>query len=212
MSLIASPNYKFYLIADDLACGDNSLLYLVEKVIDFGITCVQLRMKNKSLAEIALTGEKLQKILMPKKIPLIINDHITVVKEIDADGVHLGQKDSSIEYARETLGNKIIGLSVENYKQAQVCQNYKVDYFGVGPLFATATKLDAPSLISYMELEKIINILPKPIVVIGGINKSNISLLPLIHVSGVAIAAAVLSAPDPALATVEIAHILDQKI
>ena len=44
----------------------------------------------------------------------MINDDPYLVKKINADGCHLGQKDMDIIKARKIIGEKIIGITCHN--------------------------------------------------------------------------------------------------
>ncbi|MES2997731.1 MAG: thiamine phosphate synthase [Pseudomonadota bacterium] len=203
--------YPLYLIADYTICSPRPLITAVEEVMDHGIACVQLRMKNQASQDVLSLGKQLLALLRPRNIPLIINDHIEIAKTIDADGVHIGQTDKPYAWVRQQLGyKKIIGLSIENIQQAQYSQSLDCDYFGVGPIFATSTKWDANSPIGIENLKKMTSLLPKPIIAIGGINETNLHQVLSCQVSGIAVASAVLSATSPKKSTQALSHIISQ--
>src|SRR3990167_7581894 len=112
----------------------NNLPELISQTIAGGATHIQLRNKNCDKVILFTIGKKLLTITRPKKIPLIINDHIDLALALDADGVHIGQTDLPYSIARKLLGkNKIIGLSIQTLEQAKQAVNCDADYFGVGP-------------------------------------------------------------------------------
>jgi thiamine-phosphate pyrophosphorylase len=190
-------DYSLYLITDSQLCAPRKLLAVVADAIDAGVTCVQLREKNATQIEIFNCGKELLTILRPRKIPLIINDYANIAFELDADGVHLGQSDMSYFQARALLGsNKIIGLSIENLLQAEHFQHLAVDYFGVGPIFATTTKLDAAQAIGIEQLKLIRQTVHQPLVAIGGINHHNAKQVWQCGVNGIAVASAIMAASD----------------
>lgn len=204
-------NLSLYLIIDDSVCHPDNMVNMAKRVIHCGVTCVQLRMKNATSEIITETGKKLLFLLKPLGIPLIINDHIEIAKNIDADGVHIGQKDIPYFEARNYLGyGKIIGLSIENIKQAQQSQDWDVDYFGVGPVYITTLKPDAARPIGIHQLQQIVQVLKKPVVAIGGLRYQNI--LPVLNagVAGVAVISAIISAPDPEFAAKNLAEIIER--
>ena len=141
-----------YLILDDGLCPPQFMVEQIKQLLDSGITCVQLRMKQPSEL-LEKLGRELLNILKTKKVPLIINDHIEIAAKIDVDGVHIGQKDMPYADARKYLGYEGIGLSVENLAQAKQCQQLDVDYFGIGPVFATKTKIDAANPMGIQQLK-----------------------------------------------------------
>lgn len=105
----------------------------------------------------------------------LINDRIDIAQAVDAEGVHLGQKDMNLSIARKILGNeKIIGISAENLKEALEAENNGADYIGVGAVFYTGTKKDINIPIELSGLREICRNIKIPKVAIGGINASNI--------------------------------------
>lgn len=206
-------DYSLYLIADCNLSNADEISHQVAAAVAHGVSCVQLRGKTLSQQQLIKVGRTLQRKLKPLKIPLIINDSIDVAQQIDADGVHLGQKDSLVALAREKLGaHKIIGLSLENEAQAYCCANLDVDYFGVGPVFVTTTKQDASSPLGIQGLQKIKTIInTKPIIAIGGINAANLTSVLDCNVGGIAVASAILDMKNPTGATQQLRCIIDAR-
>ncbi len=191
-------DYSFYLIADEQVCAPRSIVQAVAMVIDYGVTCVQLRMKHRSTEEMLAVGKPLATLLRSKKIPLIINDNVDVALALDAEGIHIGQSDSPCSLVRQQIGEqKIVGLSIENQGQAKRCRDFDCDYFGVGPIFPTKSKLDAAPPLGLSQLKEIVYLLPKPVVAIGGIHTQNITSVLQTNIAGVAVASAIFSAADP---------------
>ena len=204
-------DYSYYLIADEQACAPLSIIDAVLQVIDSGVSCVQLRMKNQTPENIINTGKELLHLLRARKIPLIINDHPEIAQAIDADGVHIGQTDIPYRKVRQQLGyKKIIGLSIENIQQAKQCRHYDCDYFGVAPVFASATKQYHTPPLGIANLNQITSVLNAPIVALGGINLHNIQSVLATNVSGVAIASAIFSADQPHSMSQKLAHAILQ--
>ena len=103
----------------------------------------------------------------------MINDDPWLAKNLNADGCHLGQKDTDILNARKILGKKIIGITCHNsIVLAKRAIKNKADYLAFGAFFPTKTKR-ARFKASMTILKKIKKITKKPIVVIGGINDKN---------------------------------------
>ncbi|MFI5324219.1 MAG: thiamine phosphate synthase, partial [Thermodesulfobacteriota bacterium] len=99
-----------YVITDKKLVPRDKFVANVEKAVKGGAHVVQLREKDPPSGDIISLGKDL--LYMTKKygIPLIVNDSIELVSEIGADGVHLGEDDPPVAYARDVLGNdKIIG-------------------------------------------------------------------------------------------------------
>ena len=168
----------------------------IKQSIDAGVTILQLREKNMDTENFIELGKKVKKITDEMGIKLIINDNIEVCKEIDCEGVHIGQGDISPIEARKILGeDKIIGLSIQTREHLEKSIGSGVDYYGIGAVFSTKTKLDAAD-VSYSDL-KVLSLDSKiPVVAIGGINKSNILELEDTGIAGVAIVSAIYGVED----------------
>lgn len=189
-------NLKLYLVTDRSWAGKMSLESQIEEAIKGGVTIVQLREKNIDEKEFLKLASNVKLITDKYNVKLIINDNVEVAKEIDADGVHLGQGDMDILEARRILGDeKIIGISTKTMEQALDAEKKGADYLGVGAVFSTSTKLDAKSIDSEV-FKNIYETIKIPIVAIGGISLENISLLRNTKISGVAVVSGILAQKD----------------
>ncbi len=189
-------DYSLYLCTDRELMNSDSIEEGVELAIKGGVTIVQLREKNCLGKEFLRIAHGVKEVTDAYEIPLIINDRIDIAMAVDADGVHLGQKDIPASVAREMLGkHKIIGVSAYNAELALRAQKDGADYIGVGDVFGTATKADTHR-VSYDELVKIRKTVKIPIVAIGGVKPENMPRLAGTGVDGVAVVSAVLGAKN----------------
>ena len=196
---------KLYLVTDrDLSLG-RSLEEVVREAVAGGVTMVQLREKDAATGEFIELGRRLKAVLKPLGIPLIINDRVDVALAVDADGVHIGQSDMSYADARRLLGpDKIIGLSVENFKDLEVANGLDVDYIGISPVYGTPTKTDTAEPFGLDGLRKAVQMSVHPTVAIGGMNASTIRDVMAAGADGVAVVSAICSAPSPHTAAEEL--------
>lgn len=182
-----------YAITDRTWLGNNSLYKQVEDAIKGGATFIQLREKNLSYEKFLEEAKKIKEITDKYGVPFVINDNVEIAKEIDADGVHVGQSDTEAKRAREILGkDKIIGISAGNLKEAIDAEKNGADYIGIGSMFHTDTKSDATS-VTFEEAKEITGKVNIPVVAIGGINSENILSLKGTGVDGVAVISAIFS-------------------
>ena len=147
----------------------------------------QMRLKKYSLKEKIVIGKKIKKICESKKVKFIVNDDPFLARRLNADGCHLGQKDTKIQEAREIIGNKIIGVTCHNsIKFAKIAVKLKVDYLAFGAFYPSKTKKTI-----YKATTKILNQVNKitdiPLVAIGGINNENYKKLLLNNANFLAI-------------------------
>ena len=199
-----------YAVTDRTWLNGQTLEEQVEKAIKGGATFLQLREKKLCYDDFLKQAIALKKITDKYNIPFVINDNVDIAIAVDADGVHVGQKDMEAGKVRQKLGqNKIIGVSVQTVEQAILAQKQGADYLGVGAVFSTSTKLDA-SEVSFETLQKICNAVSIPVVAIGGISQSNIMQLKGSGIDGVAVVSAIFAQKDITQATKELVALSKQ--
>lgn len=189
-------NLLLYAVTDRSWLGTESLYSQVKKAIDGGVTFVQLR--EKELAQEAFYKEALeiQALCREKNIPFVINDNVALAKDIDADGVHVGQEDMEAGDVRSLLGpDKIIGVSAHSVEEALLAEKRGADYLGVGAAFSTNSKKDV-SCISHETIRDICQAVQIPVIAIGGINETNIEELKGTGICGVAVISAIFAKKD----------------
>ena len=125
-----------------------------------------------------------------------INDNVRIAKEMDADGVHVGQSDMEADDVRKILGeDKILGVSAQTVEQAVLAEKMGADYLGVGAVFSTSTKKDAAD-VSKETLKAICEAVNIPVIAIGGIGADNILSLQGSGICGIAVVSAIFAAKD----------------
>ncbi len=197
-------DYTLYLCTDRDIMSTETLEQAVEAAVKGGCTVVQLREKNCTSREFYELALSVKNITDYYGVPLIINDRLDIAAAVNADGVHLGQKDLPANIARAVLGeSKIIGVSANNLEAALKAENDGADYLGVGAVFATGTKKDTKP-VSTESLKEICSQVKIPVVAIGGIKRDNITLLNSTGISGVAVISSVIGKPDIASAAREL--------
>ena len=182
-----------YLILDRKLAGKRSYNEIVEKTSKHGVKIVQLREKGITDRQYLETAIEIKDVCRKNNVLFIINDRIDIALASDADGVHLGQDDMPVEYARKILGtNKIIGISAGNKEELEYALNSDVDYISPGPVFSTSTKNDAGEPVGIEFVKLALSKTNKPIIPIGGISAQNIKELTRIGINKVAVISAIL--------------------
>ena len=168
----------------------------MEQALSAGVRFFQYRSKNGKRKDIYETAVMLSRIAGNAKAFFIVNDHADIAAAVDADGVHLGQDDLPIEFARMLLGRgKLIGISTHNPEQARAAESAGADYIGFGPIFKTSTK-DAGPAQGIQNLAIVKNSVTIPVIAIGGINQANVQFVARAGADGAAVISVVLAAPD----------------
>jgi len=174
---LISPNYIYTQFYKDL-----------KKVLNTGkVGFFQMRLKKYSYKEKIIIGKKIKKICKKNDVKFLVNDDPELSKKINADGCHLGQKDTKLIDARKIIGNKIVGITCHNsIKLAKDAIKSKASYIAFGAFFSTKTKK-----VKFRATTKILNKAKKltrtPIVAIGGINNDNYKKLLLNNANFLAI-------------------------
>ncbi len=169
----------------------------VRAAVAAGVGIVQLRDKHASDAEMIAQARELQQITRAEGAALVINDRVQVAIEVGAEGLHVGQGDGDIAAIRARIGpDMLLGLSIETLEQLGSIPPNSVDYLGVGPLRATATKPDAAQPLGMDGLAKIIAATPLPCVAIGGIKPGDLAAIRQAGAVGIAVVSAISRAPD----------------
>jgi thiamine-phosphate pyrophosphorylase len=150
---------------------------IVAAQIRGGADVIQLREKEMSRRARLELGLKLRDMTKREGVLFIVNDDVDLAIILDADGVHLGQEDIPIRFARPLMKKKIIGVSTHSLEQVERAVEAGADYVGIGPVFETATKPDREPLIGLDLLSKARDTCPIPYVAIGGIGKETIGSL-----------------------------------
>ena len=193
---VKKEDMLLYGITDRAWLNGRSLSEVVEESLKGGVTILQIREKNLSNDEFLEEAKKIKELCKLYKVPLIINDNVRIAKEIDADGVHLGQGDMEITKAREILGrDKIIGITAKTVEQAVTAEKNGADYLGSGAIYATGTKSDAKRL-SVESLKEICDSVDIPVVAIGGLTYDNIDILEGSGIDGIAVVSAIYASAD----------------
>jgi thiamine-phosphate pyrophosphorylase len=206
----AARDWRLYLVTDrGLALG-RPIEDVAAAAVRGGVTAVQLREKECSTREFVELGRALRRRLAPAGVPLLVNDRVDVALAVGADGVHIGQQDMDYATARRLLGPEAaIGLSIETAEQARAAEALDVEYIGVGPVFATATKPDAAAALGIEGLAAVRALSRHTIVAIGGVGPANARRMLEAGADGLAVVSAICSAADPEAAARELRRALD---
>lgn len=185
-----------YLVTDRDILKGRDLKKVLEEAILGGTTLVQLREKNVSSKEFYEIAKDIKVITDKYNIPLIINDRVDIALAVNAEGIHIGQKDLPANIVRKIIGeDKILGVSANTIEDALKAQRDGADYLGVGAIFPTNSKKDAEST-SIETLKEIKNAVNIPIVAIGGINENNVQKLKETTIDGIAVISTILEKED----------------
>ena len=194
-----------------------SYLDSIRLALEGGCRWIQLRMKDATDDEVRPIALAAQQMCREAGATFIIDDRVELVRELHADGVHLGKNDMPIREARKILGpDFIIGGTANTFDDVKLHYESSADYIGCGPFRFTTTKQKlAPvlgldgyrSIVSQMRAANI-NI---PIVAIGGITEDDIPAILATGITGIALSGTVLRAENPVQKMNELLNIINHE-
>lgn len=164
---------KLYAITDVELSG-LSHLEQVRRLIEGGASLIQLRDKTAPSGSFHNAAIEVMEYARRHDVKIVINDRVDIALMVGADGVHLGQDDLHPTRARKLLGKeKIIGFSTHSMQQAAAALTLPVDYIAIGPVFPTSTKRDHETVVGLEGVRAVRELIgSKPLVAIGGIDRS----------------------------------------
>ena len=115
----------------------------LERALDAGdVASLQLRLKSAGDDEIRAAARTLMPIALAKNVAFIMNDRPDLARELECDGVHVGQNDTPYAEARAIVGpKKIVGVTCHNSRHlALEAAEAGADYVAFGAFFPTTTK------------------------------------------------------------------------
>lgn len=147
------------------------------KVLAGGVDVVQLREKVLGARAQLPLARIMAPICRDFAVPFIVNDYPDLALQSGADGVHVGQDDTSVEVCRTLLGeDAIIGLSTHSSREFDDALSQSATYFSAGPITPTPTKPGrAGTGVEYATSCQRRS--ERPVFVTGGVDADNIAAL-----------------------------------
>jgi thiamine-phosphate pyrophosphorylase len=193
-----------YLILDPQATRGRPLTEIFLEAVAGGARLFQYRDKQASMRDAYRHALELRRLAAEHGALFLVNDRCDLALAVEADGVHLGQRDLPVAKARALLGpTRIIGLSTHGPAEVVAAPADVVDYLGFGPIYSTETKPDHEPVVGLAGLRQVRSLTALPIFAIGGITAKGVEELKRAGADGVAVISAVCSAADVAAAVRE---------
>ena len=186
--------------------------------LEGGCRWIQLRMKDGCADELIASGKIIADLCRRFGATFIVDDHVELVREIGADGVHLGKNDMPVVEARKLLGKTtIIGATANCFEDIKVAYNSGADYIGLGPFRFTTTKTNLSPILGLDGYNRIITECRAkkiliPVVAIGGITINDIRSIMNTGISGIALSGSILNADSPEIETLRILNEINNSI
>ena len=174
-----------------------------------GADVIQFREKKMDTGEMIRVCEIIQNLCRRHGAIFIVNDRVDVALAMDADGVHVGQKDMPATIARRLIGpHKILGVSAGDGEKAKKAEVDGADYVGTGMIFPAGVKKDIGVARGVAVLREVSRAVQVPVVAIGGIDHGNATSCIEAGAASCAVITAVIGAPNVRQAAANLAQII----
>lgn len=168
------PRASLYGIVDLGYVPAGTAAQAAGQLLEGGVEILQLRAKDAPRAVVAGLARELHALTAPRGVPLILNDWPDLLREVPAEGAHVGQDDLPVAAARAAAGRPvIIGKSTHSVAQARAAADEGADYIGFGPLYSTPTKPGRPA-IGLRDIAVVQESVSVPVFCIGGIKNTKL--------------------------------------
>ena len=194
---------RLYVLVDGRSSPEDLRLWL-GRLVEAGVDIVQLRDKNLDDRALLARARLVREVTTSSGLLFIMNDRPDLAALSEADGVHLGQTELSVEEARAIVGPRaLVGVSTHSIDEARQAVLSGANYLGVGPTFPSGTKKFAqfPGL---PLLQAVASEISLPAFAIGGIGPDNLPEVMASGFSRIAVSGAILTAANPVLAAQEL--------
>jgi thiamine-phosphate pyrophosphorylase len=191
---------RLYPIADEgvLRLHDLDIALFSEKLRAAGVELLQYRNKTGAPQSVLRSALAIREVFEGVACRLILNDRADLAVIARWDGVHVGQDDLLPKDARLVVGaERWVGVSTHTEAQVSLADRSCANYIAVGPVFATATKLDAEPIIGLEGVRRARALTGKPLVAIGGITRENARSVIDAGADSVAVIGALLAVGEP---------------
>ncbi|SDX54784.1 thiamine-phosphate pyrophosphorylase [Nitrosomonas halophila] len=196
MAMSRSEISGLYAITPDIT-DTGRLCQMVEQTLAGGVGCLQYRNKSADAPLRLVQSSALLPLCQRYQVPLIINDYLELACQIGADGLHVGQDDSTLPAIKDRLApHKLIGVSCySQLARAVEAEKAGASYVAFGAFFPSATKPNAVrAAVSLISEAK--SVLSVPVVAIGGIDLNNAASLVARGCDAIAVSQALFGAED----------------
>jgi thiamine-phosphate pyrophosphorylase len=202
--------YVLYLVISQEACKGKDMIQVAQQAIRGGVDIIQLREKKASEKLFLQRAKQLRELTEKHNVPLIINDNPNVASQVNAAGIHVGNRDSRPAVLRKKpyFKERIIGYSIEYLSQLDNEQTATSDYLGISPVFRTDTKKDTVTEWGLEGISKIRQLTTKPLVGIGNLDQQNAGSVIRAGADCIAVVSAICGAEDPEKAAYELKNVI----
>lgn len=190
---------RLVVLTDRPSAHPRQILDVAADALRAGAPAIQLRDKHLPPRDLLPLARRLRAHTRAVGALLFVNDRLDLALAAEADGVHLGADDLPVAAARTVAPSDfLIGSTASDPVAARAAEADGANYIGCGAVFPTSTKAKPDGPIGLPGLGAVAAAVAVPVVAIGGMTPARIPAVRQTGADGVAMASAVMAAPDPA--------------
>jgi thiamine-phosphate pyrophosphorylase len=168
-----------YAIVDTkvLAARGTDPLAYAKALLEVRPAALQVRAKDVGAREILAILRALGNMCRQLGVPLVANDRADLAALAGCECVHIGQEDLPYELVHRIAPQLSVGISTHNLEQLEKALAFKPRYVAYGPVYETATKMNADPVVGLdglRQASRIARAAGVPLVAIGGITLARV--------------------------------------
>jgi thiamine-phosphate pyrophosphorylase len=168
-----------YAIVDTklLAARGTDPLAYAKALLEVRPAALQVRAKDVGAREILAILRALGPMCRQLGVPLVANDRADLAALAGCECVHIGQDDLPYELVHRIAPQLGVGISTHNLEQLAKALAFQPRYVAYGPVFETASKMNADPVVGIEGLRqasRIARAAGVPLVAIGGITLARV--------------------------------------
>ncbi len=160
-----------YAVSNASEVGTCVFLEALEQRLAQGLRLVQLRVKTLPAAERERIARAALERCRAHGALLIVNRDLALAQAIGADGVQLSAAQAALMSARPAIA--WVGVSCHSREELMRAQLLQASFAVVGPVRATPTHPDAPTL-DWAGFDALVRDTPVPVYAIGGLTRTDL--------------------------------------
>lgn len=164
-----------YMITGGDPCDPEGFLVRLGDAIDRGISLVQLRAPGLEDAPYRELARVVQRYCMERSVTLLLNAPLKMVRELDADGVHLSSRQLMALSKRPLAQDKWVAASCHSPEELRQAQAIEVDFCVLSPVLPTASHPGA-EVLGWERFERWVEEVNVPVYALGGMTPAEIQL------------------------------------
>ena len=183
-------DFLLYAITDRRRCHPTPLLDQVQRLLDLGVSAVQLREKDLPESEFWQLTESVLRLARDYQTKVFVNSHLELACQTGVDGVHLPTRLVDL-IGKAKTNELLVGSSAHSLAEAQQQEKIGADFVTFSPIFPTPSK--PGHVIGVESLAQVCQKLEIPVFALGGVKTNHITTCLQAGAHGVAVMSGMMS-------------------